>query len=62
MLRPAKGLIVAQASGEIDVAGSHAFREQLLALLDEEPAQLVIDLSGVVYVDTFALSALDDVA
>ena len=62
MLRPVEGLIVAQVSGEIDVAGTHAFTEQLLSLLDEEPAQLVIDLSAVVYVDTFALSALDDVA
>ena len=26
--RPADGLVVVQASGEIDVAGSYAFREQ----------------------------------
>ena len=61
-LRPADGLIVAQASGEIDVAGSCAFREQLLTLLGEEPARLVVDLSGVAYVDTYALSAVADVA
>ena len=59
-LRPADGLIVAQASGEIDVAGSSAFREQLLALLAEEPVRIVVDLSSVAYVDTYALSALVD--
>jgi anti-anti-sigma factor len=62
MLRPADGLIVAQASGEVDVTSSHAFTEQLLALLDEEPAQIVVDLSSVAYVDTYALSAVLDVA
>ena len=62
MLRPADGVIVAQASGEIDVAGSNAFREQLLALLAEEPTRVVVDLSSVAYVDTYALSALVEVA
>jgi anti-anti-sigma factor len=62
MLRPADGLIVVQASGEIDVAGSCDFREQLLALLDEEPARIVVDLSGLAYVDTYALSAVVDLA
>ena len=62
MLRPEDGVIVVQASGEIDVAGSYAFREQLLALLDEEPARMVVDLSSLTYVDTYALSALVDLA
>ena len=62
VLRPADGLIVAEASGEIDVVGSHAFAEHLLSLLDEQPAQIVVDLSRVAYVDTYALSALVDVA
>ena len=62
VLRPEDGLIVAQASGEIDVASSYAFTQQLLALLDEEPTRLVIDLSRVAYVDTYALSALVDLA
>lgn len=60
--RPADGLIVVQASGEIDVAGSYAFKGQLLALLDEEPARMVVDLSSVAYVDTYALSAVVDLA
>jgi anti-sigma B factor antagonist len=62
MLRPAEGVVVAQASGEIDVTSSHSFRDRLLALLDEEPARVVVDLSGVAYVDTYALSAVVEVA
>jgi anti-sigma B factor antagonist len=60
--RPADDLVVVRASGEIDAKGSGTFQECLCALLDEQPAQLVVDLSGVVYVDTYALSALLEVA
>lgn len=62
MLRPASGLVVAEASGEIDVTSSCAFTKQLLALLDEQPSRIVVDLSSVAYVDTYALSALVDLA
>ena len=62
MLRPADDVIVAQASGEVDVTSSHAFRDRLIDLLDEEPARVVVDLSDVAYVDTYALSALVEVA
>ena len=61
-LRQSDRLVVVEASGEIDVTGSQAFREDLLALLDEEPARVVVDLSSVAYVDTYVLSALADVA
>ena len=43
VLRPADGLIVVEANGEVDVTNSHAFSEQLLALLDEGPARMVVD-------------------
>ena len=62
MLRPAGGLVVAEASGKIDVTSSSAFTKQLLALLDEQPSRIVVDLSSVAYVDTYALSALVDLA
>jgi anti-sigma B factor antagonist len=62
MLRPVDGLVVAQASGEVDFASSYAFTEQLLTLLDEQPTRIVVDLSGVAYVDTYALSAVADLA
>jgi len=61
-LRPAEGLIVVQASGEIDVADSYGFREQLLAVLEEEPDRMVVDLSNVAYVDSYVLSAVIDLA
>ena len=61
-LRSADGLVVVQASGKIDVGGSYSFRQQLLTLLDEEPARMVVDLSRAPYVDTYALSALVDLA
>ena len=62
VLRPADGVIVVQASGGIDVTDSLDLRDRLFALLDEEPAQLVVDLSSTDYVDTYALSVLVDVA
>jgi anti-sigma B factor antagonist len=62
MLRPASGVIVAQVSGEIDLAGSNAFTERLLSVLDEQPARILVDLSKAVYVDTYILSALVEVA
>ena len=62
VLRPENGLIVVRASGEIDAAGSYPFTQELLALLDEEPARMLVDLSRVAYVDTYALSALVDLA
>ena len=62
MLRPADGLIVARASGEIDISGSVDFRARLFGLLDEHPARMVVDLSDADYVDTYALSVIVDVA
>jgi anti-sigma B factor antagonist len=60
VLPSADGLVVVQASGEIDVTGSVTFRDRLFALLDERADRLVIDLSNVAYVDTYALTALTD--
>jgi anti-sigma B factor antagonist len=55
------GLVVVRAGGEIDVAGSVSFRDRLFALMDERTDRLVIDLSGVAYVDTYLLTAVADV-
>ncbi len=62
VLRPADDLVVVRASGGIDVTGSVDFRHRLLSLLDEHAGRLVVDLSDTDYVDTYALSALVDVA
>jgi anti-sigma B factor antagonist len=60
--RPVDGVIVVLVSGEIDVTSSLDFRDSLFAFLDEKPTRLVVDLSSLAYVDTYALSALVDVA
>jgi anti-sigma B factor antagonist len=62
VLRRAHDLIVVRAIGEIDLTGSISFRERLFALLDEQAAQMVVDLSAADYVDTYALSVLVDLA
>jgi anti-sigma B factor antagonist len=60
--RPEDAVVVVLVSGKIDVTDSLSFRDSLFALLDEKPTRLVIDLSSLAYVDTYALSALVDVA
>lgn len=62
VLRPTDDVIVVRTSGGIDVTGSLDFRDRLFALLDQRPAQMVIELSETGYVDTYALSVLVDVA
>jgi anti-anti-sigma factor len=52
-----------ERAGGVDAAQAVASRSELeVLLLDEEPAQIVVDLSSVAYVDTYALSALVDLA
>jgi anti-sigma B factor antagonist len=62
VLRPTDDVIVVRTGGGIDVTGSLDFRDRLFALLDQRPAQMVIELSETGYVDTYALSVLVDVA
>lgn len=62
VLRPAAGLIVVEATGELDLTNSYDFSEQLLALLKEGPVRMVLDLSGVAYLDAYALGALLDMS
>jgi anti-sigma B factor antagonist len=57
-MQPADGIIVVQVIGEIDMTNSLAFRKRLFALLDEGPAQVVVDLSAAERVDTTGLSVL----
>lgn len=44
--------------GDADIAGADALRNRLLALLDEVPGDLVLDASGVSFIDSAALSSL----
>src|SRR5689334_658066 len=45
-------------AGEVDLASASALAERALALLEDGPAQLVLDMSGVTFCDSAGLNAL----
>ena len=51
-------IVVAEASGDIDLHRSSDFQEALLALLAEKPATIVVDLSAVSYMDSSGVASL----
>lgn len=51
------GCAVLTISGEVDVYTAPAFRERMLQLLDADPV-LVIDLSGLAFIDSTGLGVL----
>jgi len=61
-LRLADGIIVIQVSGEIDISSSLAFKERLLAALDESTRQVVLDLGAADRVDTTGMSVILELA
>ena len=48
------------ASGEIDIAAVPTFRDQLRRLVDDGSSSIVIDLSGVRFIDSAGLRVLVD--
>jgi anti-sigma B factor antagonist len=56
--RDAKGRDVVAVQGEIDVATSPALREELYALIDGGVSELVVDLSGLGFIDSSGLGVL----
>ena len=59
---PADGVIVIQASGEIDITNSLAFKERLFGELDCGAALVVLDLDAAERVDTTGLSVIVELA
>jgi anti-sigma B factor antagonist len=55
---PAPGLGVLTVHGELDIATSGMLRQELNELLDGGIERVEVDLSGVVFMDSSALSAL----
>jgi anti-anti-sigma factor len=56
---PADGVAVVVASGEVDLASAEALeRETTAALVQAETAEVVVDLSGVTFLDSSGISAL----
>lgn len=54
----AKGRDVVVVQGEIDVATSPTLREELYALIDGGVTELVVDLSGLGFIDSSGLGVL----
>ncbi len=52
-----RGLLV-RVLGEVDLRSSPVLREQLLRKIDPPPARLVIDLTGVEYIDSSGVGTL----
>ena len=52
------GWRVLRLAGEIDVATAPRLRDRLVQLVTEGPPQLVVDLSGVTFIDSMGLGAL----
>jgi anti-sigma B factor antagonist len=52
------GVHIVNVSGEIHVSTAPAFREQLNAVIEGGTAMLVLDLSGVDFIDSTGLSVL----
>jgi anti-sigma B factor antagonist len=52
------GSTVVSLAGELDLYNAHEVREALLECCAEGPARLVVDLSGVKFIDSTALGVL----
>ena len=50
--------LVAYVEGDIDLNRSTAFQQALLELLDERPTVMVVNLSGVGYMDSSGVASL----
>jgi anti-anti-sigma factor len=49
---------VVEAAGDIDLGRSQEFQQALLALVEENPKRIVVDLSGVPYMDSSGVASL----
>ena len=52
------GCVVVSLAGELDLYNAHEVREALLECCAENPARLIVDLSGVKFIDSTALGVL----
>jgi anti-sigma B factor antagonist len=52
------GATVVRLAGELDLYNAHAVREALIACCEEAPDKLVVELSGVKFIDSTALGVL----
>jgi anti-sigma B factor antagonist len=52
------GATIVRLSGELDLYNAHTVREALIGCTEESPDRLVVDLSGVNFIDSTALGVL----
>jgi len=57
-IRRDDGRIVVSLAGELDLYNAHEVRDALLQCCAESPERLVVDLSGVTFIDSTALGVL----
>jgi anti-anti-sigma factor len=56
--RTVGSFVIAELTGELDIANSPALRDQLLGLLGRSSSRLILDLSKVTYCDASGLAVL----
>ena len=56
------GMPVAFVEGEIDIANAAELRDELFAALSNQPPGLIVDLSGVTYLDSRGVHVLLELA
>lgn len=55
---PDRRVLLAGAGGDIDVQRSGDFHKALVGLLNEKPSTILVDLSGVTYMDSSGIASL----
>jgi anti-anti-sigma factor len=58
LLQAAQGVVVVVASGEIDMSNASGFRKALDSALDTAPGVVVLDLSGVTFLDSVGVAEM----
>ena len=58
LLRPADDVAVVEAAGELDIHTSVVFKDSLVGAIEEGATRVVVDLTGVTFIDSSALGAL----
>lgn len=53
-----RGVLLAQAAGEVDLRHAEAFQQSLLSLVERGPKVLVVDLTEVPFMDSSGLASL----
>lgn len=52
------GAVIVRPAGDIDLSGSPTLRQEIRKVTTDKPARLIIDLSGVPYMDSSGVATL----